>query len=65
MESIESKTKGSLNFKGTDEEKNLNNERLENSLSLRKRKINEILSKKRGFDKFKKDGKKEYQLEKD
>ena len=65
MESTESKIKGGLNSKGTNEEQNLINERLENSLSLRKRKINEILSKKRGFDKYKKEGKKEYQLEKE
>ena len=47
MESTESKIKGGLNSKGTNEEQNLINERLENSLSLRKRKINEILSKKK------------------
>ena len=64
MESTESKNKEILNIK-ENEEKNLINERLENSLSLRKRKINEILSKKRGFDIYKKEGKKEYHFEKE
>ena len=45
------------------EQQHLANQRLENSLSLRKRKINEILSKKRGFDRFKIDGQKDYKIE--
>ena len=49
----------------SNETKNLNEQRLENSLNLRKRKINDILSKKRGFDKFKKDGVKGYKLVKE
>ena len=66
MEKIESKhNKDSLIFKESDETKNLINQRLENSLSLRKRKINEILSKKRGFDKFKQDGAKGYKIVKE
>ena len=54
--------KQSLSSKNDENEKNLVDERLENGLSLRKRKINEILFKKRGFDRFKNEGQKEYQL---
>ena len=63
MESKESGIKENLIYKEGFEEKNLVNQRLENSLSLRKRKINDILSKKRGFDRFKKDGQKDYKIE--
>ena len=63
MERAEKKIKGGLNNKEINEEINLSKERLEYNLSLRKRKINEILSKKRGFDKYKKEGKKDYQIE--
>ena len=44
------------------EEKNYANERWENGLSLRKRKINAILSKQRGFYKPQNDGDKDYQI---
>ena len=66
MESISSKIKKqSLASKEENEEKNMANERWENGLSLRKRKINEILSKKRGFDRFKNEGQKDYQIMKE
>ena len=63
MESISSKIKKeSFMSKEENEEKNFTNERWENGLTLRKRKINEILSKKRGFDRFKNEGQKDYQI---
>ena len=45
------------------EEKSLSNERWENGLTLRKRKINAIISKQRGFDRFKNEGKKDYEID--
>ena len=39
-------------------------ERLSNNLSLRKRKINEIISRQRGLERFKKEGKKENEIDK-
>ena len=51
--------------KDEEEERNLTEERLANGLSLRKRKINEILSKKRGFERFKNEGQEDYQLTKE
>ena len=63
MENIDSRIRkeGILNK----EEKNFSNERLENGLTLRKRKINAILSKKRGLDKFKNQNQKGYSLNKE
>lgn len=63
MENKESAEKENLMLKEGSEQQHLANQRLENSLSLRKRKINEILSKKRGFDRFKIDGQKDYKIE--
>ena len=40
-------------------------ERLSNNLSLRKRKINEIISRQRGLERFKKEGNKEYEIDKE
>jgi len=48
--------------KENDGEKNFKNERWINGLSLRKRKLNSILSKKRGLEQFKKEGTKEYEI---
>ena len=48
--------------KENDDEKNFKNERWINGLSLRKRKLNSILSKKRGLEQFKKEGTKEYEI---
>ena len=64
MDNIESKLgkKGLLSKEDDDEEKNISNERFANGLSLRKRKINSILSKQRGFDKFKYEGDRDCQL---
>ena len=64
MDNLESKLgkKGLLSKEDDDEEKNISNERFANGLSLRKRKINLILSKQRGFDKFKFEGDRDYQL---
>lgn len=55
------------NLKSNEEkdEKYFINARLENGLTLRKRKINAILSKKRGFDRFKFEGQKDYNLTRD
>ena len=47
------------------EESSLANERWENGLTLRKRKINAILSKQRGLDRFKNEGKKDYEIDKE
>lgn len=41
------------------------NERLSNNLSLRKRKINAVLSKQRGLEYFKKEGNKDYEVNKE
>ena len=66
MEKIESKIKQvGLMSKEADEEKNFSNDRISNGLSLRKRKINAFLSKQRGFDRFKNEGQKEYQITKE
>lgn len=66
MESIESKLgKKGLLSKENEDENNLANERFVNGLSLRKRKINSILSKQRGFERFKNEGHKDYNLEKE
>jgi len=66
MESIEQKMsiKGQTS-KDSKEEKNYANERWENGLSLRKRKINAILSKQRGFYKLQNEDQKEYQIMKE
>ena len=48
--------------KENNEEKNYKNERLINGLSLRKRKLNSILSQKRGLEQFKKEGTKDYEI---
>ena len=48
--------------KENDEEKNYKNERWINGLSLRKRKLNSILSQKRGLEQFKKEGTKDYEI---
>ncbi len=66
MESIEQKMdiKGQTS-KDNNEEKNYANERWENGLTLRKRKINAILSKQRGFYKFQNEDQKEYQIMKE
>jgi hypothetical protein len=61
MERIEQKTK----FIENNEEKNYANERCENGLTLRKRKINAILSKKRGFYKTQTEEDKDYQIMKE
>ena len=66
MEIRETKLKNSnLISSESNETKNLKEQRLENSLTLRKRKINDILSKKRGFNRFKKEGEKGYKLVKE
>ena len=41
------------------------NDRWTNSLNLRKKKLNEILSKQRGFDRFKKEGNRDYEISKE
>ena len=66
MESIEQKMdiKGQTS-KDNNEEKNYANERWENGLTLRKPKINAILSKQRGFYKFQNEDQKEYQIMKE
>jgi hypothetical protein len=61
MERIDQKTK----YKENNEEKNYANERCENGLTLRKRKINAILSKKRGFYKTQTEEDKDYQIMKE
>ena len=48
--------------KETNEEKNYINERWTNGLTLRKRKLNSILSKKRGLEQFKMEGAKDYEI---
>ena len=48
--------------KENDEEKNYKNERWINGLSLRKRKLNFILSQKRGLEQIKKEGAKDYEI---
>ena len=57
MENTRSKVK-----KETNQEKEYVNERLENSLTLRKRKINAKISKQRGFYRFKNEGQINYQI---
>ena len=64
MEFPESKTSNDL-MKSREEDlqkKFYTNERWNNSLNLRKRKINEILFKQRGIERFKKEGNEEYQI---
>lgn len=56
--------KFALFSKDEQEEKNISNERWENGLTLRKRKINAIISKQRGFDRFKNEGQKDYEINK-
>lgn len=63
MESTDSRTEKEGII--ANEEKNFTNDRLENGLTLRKRKINAILSKKRGLDKFKIENEKGYSLNKE
>ena len=41
------------------------NDRWTNSLNLRKKKLNELLAKQRGFERFKKEGNKDYEISKD
>ena len=60
MEKIESKLGKKGLISQENEEEKISNERIANGLSLRKRKINSILSKQRGFDKFKNEGHKDY-----
>ena len=63
MESSETKFKNDKNMsKEEKEEKNYISERWTNGLTLRKKKLNAILSKKRGFEQFKKDGQKDYEI---
>ena len=63
MESSETKFKNDKNrSKEEKEEKNYISERWTNGLTLRKKKLNAILSKKRGFEQFKKDGQKDYEI---
>ena len=66
MENSGTKMKNyNLISKATNKEKEYVNERWENSLTLRKRKINEIISKQRGFYQFKKEGQMDYQIMKE
>ena len=63
MESSEGKIKkDSILSKESNEEKNYINERWTNGLTLRKRKLNSILSKKRGLEQFKMEGTKDYEI---
>ena len=63
MERIDQKAKeGGAFSQESNEEKNYANERWENGLTLRKRKINAILSKQRGFYKPQNDVEKDYQI---
>ena len=66
MENTGTKMKSiSLISKLTDEDKEYANDRWENSLTLRKRKINAMLSKQRGFYQFKNEGQIGYQIVKE
>jgi hypothetical protein len=66
MENSGTKMKNySLISKVNNKEKEYANERWENSLTLRKRKINAIISKQRGFYQFKNEGQMNYQIMKE
>ena len=41
------------------------NDRWTNSLNLRKKKLNDLLAKQRGFERFKKEGNKDYEISKE
>ena len=63
MESSEGKIKNDhILSKESNEDKNYINERWTNGLTLRKRKLNSILSKKRGLEQFKTEGAKDYEI---
>ena len=63
MESSEEKIKNDhILSKESNEDKNYINERWTNGLTLRKRKLNSILSKKRGLEQFKTEGAKDYEI---
>ena len=63
MERSEGKIKEDRKLsKESNEEKNYINERWTNGLTLRKRKLNSILSKKRGLEQFKMEGAKDYEI---
>ena len=63
MESLEGKIrKDNILSKESNEDKNYINERWTNGLTLRKRKLNSILSKKRGLEQFKMEGTKDYEI---
>ena len=63
MESSEGKIKNDhILSKESNEDKNYINERWTNGLTLRKRKLNSILSKKRGLEQFKMEGAKDYEI---
>ena len=65
MEKIELIKQEGLISKETNEEKDFANDRITNGLTLRKRKINAFLSKQRGFDRFKNEGQKDYEITKE
>ena len=66
MENSGTKMKNyNLISKINNKEKEYANERWENSLTLRKRKINAIISKQRGFCQFKNEGQMNYQIMKE
>ena len=63
MEFPNSKERSGLKSKGeTLSPKFYTNERWANSLNLRKKKINEIIAKQRGLERFKKEGNKDYEI---
>ena len=66
MEFPNSKERSGLKSKGeTLSPKFYTNERWANSLNLRKKKINEIIAKQRGLERFKKEGNKDYEIVKE
>ena len=65
MEKFELIKQEGLISKETNEEKDFANDRITNGLTLRKRKINAFLSKQRGFDRFKNEGQKDYEITKE